>query len=457
MTPTTGSNAERVVREFARQTVSRVAAASDVPIQDFEISTSWERDPDGHFRERRGRKPGLWRVMHHYQSVPAYREAVEALKVDPLIGSHIDRLVGTQLSATRIEADGILWSFLHAMAKDEGVFEFADECFDRKWQGLLDFCKAQEFLVKMVAPLPYLNIPTLPLCLGDGLVIDRLTEDEVTACCQVGVLRPLGPSVPIVTSDLAVGVRRTKWVRKVIRARDDEPLPEIDAMSEGTFGSRPVHRDHLVVDDVLSGLRLFKESHVRASGYASWVDCHWIGSGISYTPIGEWPFVGRSGLLEAEIEPFLEFWRQLEVGAGRFAFPIHRFNLAFERGLLADRIVDLVIAAEALFLSDVDAQDRGELRFRFALRAAKFIEHPNYSEREVFRVMRRAYDARSSIVHGGLPKATGLPKNEGADLAQFIAGVEDLVRLALRKAVGMQDRGTQLRKSEFWEALLLNG
>lgn len=454
MTTTTSSNAERVVREFTRQAVARVAAVSDIPIQDFEISTNWELGPDGHFRERRVRKPGLWRILQHYQSVPGYRDAVQVLTVDPLIGSHVGRLVGTQLSATRLAADDILWSLLHAMANDEGVFEFTDECFDRKWQELLDFCEAEQILLKLVAPIPCLNTPTLPLRLNDELVIDKLSEAEVTICCQVGVLRPLRPSVPIVTSDLAVGLRKTTWTRKIIRS-SNEPLPETDLMSEGSFGRRPTVVDHLAVDDVLSALRLLKEGQVRTSGYVSWVDCHWIGGGVSYTPMGHWPFIGGCGLDEDEIVPLIELWRQLEGSAGRLAFPIHRFNLAFERGLLADRIVDLVIAAESLFLSDIDVHDRGELRFRFALRAAKFIEHPSYSERELFRVMRRAYDIRSSIVHGGSPKATGLPNNDAADLLQFVDGIEELVRLALRKAIGMQERGAQLRKSEFWEAMLL--
>jgi hypothetical protein len=68
-----------------------------------------------------------------------------------------------------------------------------------------------------------------------------------------------------------------------------------------------------------------------------------------------------------------------------------------------------VIAAESLFLSDLDEQYHGELRFRFALRAAKFIEHPNYGEHDIFRVMRRAYDARSAIVHGGSPREPACP------------------------------------------------
>ena len=84
----------------------------------------------------------------------------------------------------------------------------------------------------------------------------------------------------------------------------------------------------------------------------------------------QWPYGGKYELLAGEVPQFLELWHLLEEGAARFGFSIHRFNIAFDRGLLADRVVDLVIAAESLFLGDLDVQDRGELRFRFALRAA---------------------------------------------------------------------------------------
>jgi hypothetical protein len=143
-------------------------------------------------------------------------------------------------------------------------------------------------------------------------------------------------------------------------------------------------------------------------------------------------------------------------GVARFRFSINRFNLAFERGLLDDRIVDLVIAAESLLLSDWGRMDRGEHRFRVALRAAKFIEHSSYGERDVFRVMRRAYDVRSAIVHGGPLEDTRLPDNESADLQTFIDAVEDIVRLGLRKALAMKEDGKKMRQAEYWEALVLS-
>src|SRR5205823_8619686 len=132
-----------------------------------------------------------------------------------------------------------------------------------------------------------------------------------------------------------------------------------------------------------------------------------------------------------------------------FGFIIHRFNLAFERGLIADRIVDLVIAAESLFLRDIDSDERGELSFRLALRVVKFIEFPGRTEHDVFRLMRRAYKARSRIVHGGETGAA-----HPAEIATYIDDLETVVRLALRKAVAIEGGAALLRQPKYWESLV---
>jgi hypothetical protein len=252
-----------------------------------------------------------------------------------------------------------------------------------------------------------------------------------------------------------VGIRRTTFLPKLIRRGDEPPeLPE--AEDEGSFGKRPLFRDDLATDDVLSALRLFRHTQIRTAGLASWTDSPWLAGGTQYRVLGQWPYGGSFELSEGDVPHFLELWHLLEEGAARFGFSIHRFNLAFDRGLLADRIVDLVIAAEALFLGDLDENYRGELRFRFALRAAKFIEHMSYSEHDVFRVMRQAYDARSAIVHGGSPKGTRLPGNQSADLPTFIDAIEDLVRLGLRKALSMKENGDKIRQAEYWDTLVFS-
>jgi hypothetical protein len=448
---------EHVLRDFVRAAVSRLSEALKEQAPEWDDDTRWERGTDGHFRERKKRMRTLWPMLSDewLRSLPDYHMCVEHLKSDVVVGSHLDRLVGTNMSASRLEANTILKSLMYAMLDDEGRLRFTDERFDAKWRELATFFGADRIASKMVAPLPRLVVPAFPLRLNNELVLDRLTDDEVTRCYQVGVIRPDSLRFPLIDGEIAVGIRRTMVLPKLIR-QGDEPHEPPEAGNEGSFGNRPLFRDDLVIDDVLSALRLFKHTQIRTSGLASWTDSHWLKGGTSYRVLGQWPYWGKFELSEGEVPQFLELWRLLEEGAARFGFSFHRYNLAFDRGLLADRIVDLVIAAEALFLGDLDVHDRGELRFRFALRAAKFIEHQSYSELEIFRVMRRAYDARSAIVHGGSPKDTRLPDNQSAELPTFIDAIEKLVRLGLRKGLSMREDGKKMHQAEYWDTLVFS-
>ena len=425
---------------------------------EFEDDTRWERGTDdGHFRERKKRVRTLWpRLSDEWlRLLPEYQTCIECLESDVVIGPHLDRVVGTSMSASRLETNNILKSLMYAMLDDEGHLAFTDEQFHSKWREMVGFFGTDRIASKMIAPLPYLVVPSFPLRLNNELVLDRLTDDEVTRCYQTGVIQPISLRFPLIYGEVAVGIRRTMFLPKLI-LRGDEPHESPEAVDEGSFGNRPLFRDDLVIDDVLSSLRLFKRTQIRSAGLASWTDSPWLNAGTSYRVLGRWPYGGKFELSEGEVSHFIELWRLLEEGSARFSFSIHRFNLAFDRGLLADRIVDLVIAAESLFLGDLNVQDRGELRFRFALRAAKFIGHPNYDERDIFRVMRQAYDARSAVVHGGSPKETLLPDNQSATLPTFIDAIEELVRLGLRKALSMKDDGKKMRQAEYWDTLIFS-
>ena len=79
-----------------------------------------------------------------------------------------------------------------------------------------------------------------------------------------------------------------------------------------------------------------------------------------------------------------------------------RFNAAIDRTSLADAVVDHLIAAEALFLKDAGKpEDRSELGFRLALRAALLLGEDAQDRVTIYRCMKRAYHVRSAVAHGG--------------------------------------------------------
>ncbi|MGH8588753.1 MAG: penicillin acylase family protein [Gammaproteobacteria bacterium] len=329
----------------------------------------------------------------------------------------------------RLEADRLVSLLVHTMLGNDGRAAFKDDRFDGMWREIVEFFSSDCVPFKTVAPLPRLVIPESPLRLNSEIVLDRLTDEEDTRCWEVGVLRPSSPRFPFIETKVAIGIRKTTHVPKRIQA-DDEPSESPGEANTGSFGNRCPFREDLLIDDVLSALRLFKHTQLRSADHASWTDGYPLGGGASFRSLGQWPYGDACELSEADVPQFLEVWRLLEAGSDEMDFTLRRFNLSFERRLGDDRLVDLVIAAESLFLGDL--ADRGEVRFRFALRAAKFIEHTSYNERDVYRVMRRAYDARSAVVHGGSPEDTGLPDNKSASLQVFTDAIEEVVRLGLR-------------------------
>jgi hypothetical protein len=447
----------RVVRAFVRSAIESLSVLPEIAEPVWEYDSALERGPDDNFRENKKRVRVLWLVLSDawLSSVPGYRGCIERLHADPVIGGHLNRLIGTVSSAQRIEPISVLSALVYAVVDDQEHIEFSDERFNKKWTELEQFFCSDSCLVKLVAPLPGLDLPRFPLLLNSEIELDRFTEEEATRCFHIGLIRPMSMRFPVIDGKNVVGVRCVTSTPTII-SEPDQSIPHAEAVAEGRFGRRPLGMQHLLVDDVLSALRLFKRADIRAAGYASWTDAYALRGGTMFQLLGQWPLFGSYALSEDEVPGLLRLWRLLEDGAGTFAFSIHRFNLAFDRGRVADRIVDLVIAAESLLLGDLDTQYRGELRYRFALRAAKFIEHPRYSQHDVFRVMRQAYDARSAIVHGGVPSETHLPEDRKAKLAPFVNAVEELVRLGLRKALAMTEDAKKLRQAEYWDGLVLS-
>lgn len=220
--------------------------------------------------------------------------------------------------------------------------------------------------------------------MNDELVLDHVDEDEVTRLGAVGQIRPTIPNFGLIYSGTAVGVRRTCKINRTIRD-GDQATTTIAIVGKGVFGMRPASRDNLLVDDVLTALRLFKTGMIQVAGTASWVDAFFLSGGTAFQSHSQRPFKPGLRLPAAEISGLIETWRLLEGKGWHFDFSLNRFNIAFDRKRLEDRVVDLVIAAEALLLSDMNDKYRGELRFRFALRASKFIQSDIYHEREIFR------------------------------------------------------------------------
>ena len=160
---------------------------------------------------------------------------------------------------------------------------------------------------------------------------------------------------------------------------------------------------------VVLALRLFKAGLVSASGVFRY-SCSPSGMRPSRGSIGPgfvWHAAQPYVLAEDEIDPFREFWAAFRKSDddALIRSVVRRFGYAASRNLADDKIVDLMIAAESLFLSGVgDEKQRGELGYRLSMRAAALLGSDIDERLRIRRFMSRAYGIRSTIVHGGTPK-----------------------------------------------------
>jgi hypothetical protein len=80
--------------------------------------------------------------------------------------------------------------------------------------------------------------------------------------------------------------------------------------------------------------------------------------------------------------------------------PIERLNVAMRRVSNVDAAIDLGIALESIFLSDLQ-DDRGELTFRLKLRASRFLGGSLTERKKLFKIFGDLYSIRSRAVHTG--------------------------------------------------------
>jgi hypothetical protein len=435
-----------LMRRFIDSAVRRTADKLAGQPVSYTTTTRWQQDADGHFRLRQSRRRFIWLALlpTDLGALPDYGRIVAALHGDAVIAPHMNRAAASVLRSVRIEPALVMTFLISRMLDDEGGFAFSDDRFDEAWTELIAFLQKRQFEITLVAPIPHLTLPQYPVRLNKELVLDRLTSEEVTRCHQVGVLAPRQDVPPIISSDDAVGLRRTVLVER-------EPPPAAGA-PRARFGSQPVLAGDQAVADVLLALQLFKPAPLRATGHVTWTNALWLSDGTTFGVFPPRPGAACE-LTEADLPALVVLWGQLEQGgARRFEFGLSRFMKSIDHDDPADRVVDLILAAEALFLADDDP--RSDAGYRCCLRAAKFVRHPSHSPREIFQLMRDIYSSRNAIMYGRETSTLRLPGVAPAILPALAAALEDVVRLGYLKALGMKDDGSRLGDASFWDELM---
>ena len=115
-----------------------------------------------------------------------------------------------------------------------------------------------------------------------------------------------------------------------------------------------------------------------------------------------------------------------------------------------DKIIDLAIAFEALYLPDA-----GESTFKLAVRASWHLGEDRENRVKLFEVFKELYKWRSKVAHGGELKENVAIEGESVLIEKFITRAQDLCRDSIEKIMKQCLREGEFPKNDYWDNLIL--
>jgi Apea-like HEPN len=333
-----------------------------------------------------------------------YSNCVSAMDKDEIISKQINkshRLLDQIQYVTH-------WSYishiLKSMVRLYVRYEKVDvQQYDRLYSDLEEFLYNERIKLVEICPLLNFDIRNYPdpIVLSDCLSLRRIDNEQRSLLAEK-------------LAFLGIGIDDIVNIKYVIEYRFSLSKG-FDISPEIQDKEYPSHLNSLFAS-VITALRLYKEGSVGTSMLLQIVMLD-LPIRMSKILLGL-PILGletRPGLdynlNETEIKGFHRFWNKYNIQLLKLLdfkntngdqyrnikTALNRFNSAYDKRNLEDRIIDWIISFESLFSKEGDPTD--SITYKLALRSSRFSKPPPERE-ELYDKLKDAYSARSKIVHG---------------------------------------------------------
>ncbi|HWT02897.1 MAG TPA: hypothetical protein VN256_21790 [Pyrinomonadaceae bacterium] len=378
-------------------------------------------------------------------TMPEYRHCLEALLADPKIMGQLDVLVGTSSRLSRAPtAEGLMTSLLD-LSMAPGGRKFDPEYFEREYAVFEEAFNGDYVLYDVVAPLEGL-LAHGSVNLSRDIEISPFTNDDIKPYYTYN-----DTLVHHESMGKPVAVRTKFRLPKVVKSDSEQSLEGLDTETIEKIHAERLRRDEADraeqarlnerVEEVVNALRIFGAESVFHVGIIHRAS-RWFGNDNVFPNPVQVAVRFTTGTEEGWLTSFAQFWDGLQSdrvrGINFLGLAMRRIGYAHERHRIEDKLIDLLIAAEALFLNDSGNETyRGELQYRLAQRAGFFLGGDPQMREKIYHHMKDAYKLRSQIVHGG--KIRPLRRDDGSsvDMEEFVDSTRVYLRLSLHKMVSL--------------------
>lgn len=263
--------------------------------------------------------------------------------------------------------------------------------------------------------------------LDDLTQFRELTTDEKLHCLNFEIIRP--------TMQMDIPLEHSRWFG-LCRLTRDKKIFGIQEPDFNIINNRFADQDQVLEDFLVSVPLTNDRVAFHAGGFAAAphfeegqiLKFGTTGRGVGASNHIRFAFLDEGTKLNAEeLMQLREVWSFIrQTNAGKFGKRVgnaaRRMFYAETRTKQDDALVDLIVAAESLYLSE-----NNELSYRTSLYASLWADGDAKKRREVFDAFRSAYKLRSNIVHGSTAAAD--------KVSEAIQQVKPILRAAIRKAL----------------------
>lgn len=314
-----------------------------------------------------------------------------------------------------------LFRFLFQLAEKTGSFKFNSQAFDKLYKEYEDYLYLDTINYQCFSIMINFQSNVEKIKLSNGLVIKKISNIE----------------------------RRKIWRMRTTREFDMFSIDWIiqiqDKVKRGEkFAYKHASRNF---NDLITALRLFKVGIVGYKHIYSYPLSRW--DETIRTNLVERKFSGKKYILsKSEVHKFKKWWKEFRryknlMTKKGIEIAIQRFNYAYERVSLEDKLIDYIIAFESLLLTG-----HPEKRFRFALNGALLLGKEIKELKERYLYMKKAreflyeaYDLRSNIVHGSKKKIKEIKiNNNKIPIHEFIEAIENYLRKSIKIYLKISNR-----------------